>query len=128
MIFGHEGEVDVVNVLCTLTVLQRETQDHDGASVYYEVDLPPEGTVETVGEVIEDPGEELSGEGMSPKTKLERRERRKMMTQRGLTVRWAISMEYWVECGPGPASTHTPNPCDPLLRVRVRISMRRLKA
>jgi len=78
MIFGHEGAVDVVNVLCTLTVLQRGMQDHDGASVYYEVDLPPEGTVETVGDVIEDPGEELSGEGMSPKTELERR---KMVTQ-----------------------------------------------
>jgi len=38
-------------------------QDHEGASVYYEADLPPEGTVETVREVREDSGEELSGEG-----------------------------------------------------------------
>ena len=34
-------------------------------SVYCEADLPPEGTVEMVGEVVEDPREELSGEGMS---------------------------------------------------------------
>jgi len=55
--------VNVVDVLCALTVLQRGMKDHDGASVYYEADLPPEGTVETVGEVVEDPNEELSGEG-----------------------------------------------------------------
>ena len=64
MILGHEGAVDVVDVLCALTVLQRGTQTMM-APVYYEADLPPEGTVETVGEVVEDPREELSGEGMS---------------------------------------------------------------
>jgi len=64
-ILGDEGAVDVVDVLCALTVLQRGMQDHDGTSVYYEADLPPEGTVEMVGEVVEDPREELSGEGMS---------------------------------------------------------------
>ena len=63
MILGDEGAVDVVDVLCALTVLQRGMKDHDCASVYYEADLPPEGTVETVGEVVEDPNEELSGEG-----------------------------------------------------------------
>jgi len=64
-ILGDEGAVDVVEVLCALTVLQRGMKDHDSASVYYEADLPPEGTVEMVEEVIEDPREELSGEGMS---------------------------------------------------------------
>jgi len=48
-----------------LTVVQRGMQDYNGASVYYEVDLPAAGRmVETIEKlVIEDPHEELSGEG-----------------------------------------------------------------
>jgi len=63
MILGHEGAMDVVDGLRVLTVVQRGVQDHYSVSVYYKADLLLEGIVETVGEIVEDPREELSGEG-----------------------------------------------------------------
>jgi len=62
-ILRYEGAVNVVDVLRALTAVRRGMQDHKGASMYDEGDLPPEGTVETVREIREDLGEELSDEG-----------------------------------------------------------------
>ena len=52
-ILGYEGAVDVVDVLGALAVGEQGVEDHDGAAVYDEADLPPEGAVQPLGEIGE---------------------------------------------------------------------------
>jgi len=52
-ILGYEGAVDVVDVLGALAVGEQGVEDHDGAAVHDEADLPPEGVVQPLGEIGE---------------------------------------------------------------------------
>ena len=61
-ILGHEGTVDVVDVLRALAMVERLVEDHDGAAVHDEAHLAPEGVVETLGEVGQRLLEELARE------------------------------------------------------------------
>ena len=59
-VLGHEGAVDVVDILGALAVGERGVEDHDGASVHDEADLAPEGAVQPLGEIGEHLREHLS--------------------------------------------------------------------
>lgn len=54
--------MDVVDVLGIPAVFEGRMQDHHAAAVYDEADLPPEGTVKTLGEVRQNLHEEIPGE------------------------------------------------------------------
>ena len=53
LVLGDEGAVDVVDVLGALAVGERGVEDHDGAAVHDEADLPAEGAVQPLGEIGE---------------------------------------------------------------------------
>jgi hypothetical protein len=61
-VLGHEGGVDVVDVLGALTVGEQRVEKYDGAAVHDEADLVPEGVVPRVGEIGKRPREQLAGE------------------------------------------------------------------
>jgi len=52
-VLGDEGTVDVVDVLGALAVGERGVEDHDGAAMHDEADLPAEGAVQPLGEIGE---------------------------------------------------------------------------
>jgi hypothetical protein len=50
-ILGHEGTVDVDDVLSVLAVGEQGVENCDGSAVYEEADLAPEGAIQPVGEI-----------------------------------------------------------------------------
>jgi hypothetical protein len=61
-VLSYERAVDVVDVLGVTAALECGMQDHHATAVYDEADLPPEGTVKTLGEVRQNFHEEIFGE------------------------------------------------------------------